>query len=114
MGLSDRIREQNERISILSQRSLRQKISSYLIGLYRKEMQEDSSDPTPTDPANPPVVELPVTKEIAARLLAMPRPSFSRELVRMEKDGLIQVNGRKIILSDFEALELGLSDGSES
>lgn len=34
----------------------------------------------------------------------MPRPSFSRELVRMEKEGLIRVNGRIIWLLDIHSL----------
>lgn len=49
-------------------------------------------------------VELPVSKEVTAKLLAMPRPSFSRELVRMEKEGLIRVNGKIVWLLDLQAL----------
>ncbi|MDD4323301.1 MAG: helix-turn-helix domain-containing protein, partial [Eubacteriales bacterium] len=49
-------------------------------------------------------VELPVSKEVVSRLLAMPRPSFSRELISMEKDGLIRVNGRVIWLLDIRGL----------
>ncbi len=116
--LSDRVQEQNERISILSQRSLRQKISSYLVSLHHKsnlpsdvgKLNGTTAGMWTSEPANP-YVELPVSKEVAARLLAMPRPSFSRELVRMEKDGLIRVDGRIIWLSDLDALERGMLDG---
>ena len=62
-------------------------------------MQKKTSEATPK-------VELPVSKEVSAKLLAMPRPSFSRELVRMEKEGLIKVNGRVIWLTNLKALEL--------
>ena len=53
-------------------------------------------------------VVLPVSKEVVARLLAMPRPSFSRELISMEKDGLIRVSGRNIWLMDLHGLACGL------
>lgn len=110
---SDRIQEQNERISILSQRSLRQKISSYLISLHRTNELENEGklQVGPNRRVVTPSVELPVSKEIASRLLAMPRPSFSRELLRMEKDGLIKVNGRIIWLTNLDALERGMLDG---
>lgn len=107
--ISDRVLTQNTRINILSQRNLRLKIARYLLELhYAKEddddkrygfMQKKSEIATSS-------VELPVSKEVAAKLLAMPRPSFSRELVRMEKEGLIKVNGRVIWLTNLKALEL--------
>ena len=56
-------------------------------------------------------IELPVSKEIAAKYLAMPRPSFSRELIAMEKDGLIKVSGRKITLCDVAKLETEIVEG---
>jgi CRP-like cAMP-binding protein len=107
--LSDRVLHQNARINVLSQRNLRLKITRYLLDLhYDNEedddrrygfMQKKTSEATPK-------VELPVSKEVSAKLLAMPRPSFSRELVRMEKEGLIKVNGRVIWLTNLKALEL--------
>ena len=56
-------------------------------------------------------VELPVSKEVVARLLAMPRPSFSRELINMEREGLIRVSGRVIWLLDPDGLERGVIEG---
>ncbi len=35
----------------------------------------------------------------------MPRPSFSRELIAMEKDDLLKVSGRIIWLTDLKGLE---------
>lgn len=108
--LSDKVQAQNRRISILSQRNLRQKISSYLLDLLQE--QGDAEDQPralsrPNHKLLTPSVEIPSSKEVAARLLAMPRPSFSRELVRMEKDGLIKINGRVIWLTNLEGLECG-------
>ncbi len=107
--LSDRIMTQNTRINTLSQRNLRLKITRYLLNLhYEKEKDEERRYgymQKKTDVSTP-SVELPVSKEVAAKLLAMPRPSFSRELVRMEKEELIKVNGRVIWLINLKALEL--------
>lgn len=110
MFLSDRLQAQNSRISILSQRTLRQKIAGYLLDLYRHQQQPQRGPGTVQKIATP-SVELPVSKEVVARLLAMPRPSFSRELVKMEKDGLIKKNGRVIWLTDLDSLESGVIDG---
>lgn len=105
--LSNMVNGLYTRIDILSQRNLSMKITHYLLYLLSKQdeeindlygdIQERSSEATP-------FVELPVSKEVTAKLLAMPRPSFSRELVRMEKEDLIKVNGRIIWLTDLEAL----------
>jgi CRP-like cAMP-binding protein len=107
--LSDRVLAQSRRISLLSQKSLRQKISSYLLELLREQREEEAADPQPTrSVVSTQAVELPVSKEVVARLLAMPRPSFSRELITMERDGLIRVSGRVIWLLDIEGLERGM------
>ena len=114
--LSSRIHEQNRRITILSQRNLRQKITVYLLDLLDKQLAEEEREALPgrrKQYISTPSVELPVSKEVAARLLAMPRPSFSRELVRMEKDGLIRVSGRVIWLTDLESLEQGDSNDND-
>ena len=100
--LSDRISTQNRRIALLSQKSLRHKIAFYLLDL----LGEQSAEVPETT-----VVELPVSKEVVAKLLAMPRPSFSRELIAMERDGLISVNGRFIQLLDISALEEDIVEG---
>lgn len=108
--LSDKVNTQNERITLLSQKTLRQKIAFYLLEQYKKQthhsktsrrrLQDDSG-----------YVELPVSKEIISKLLAMPRPSFSRELINMEKDGLIQVEGRNIRILELSELEHGALEG---
>ena len=106
-SISDSLNEQYTRIDILSQRNLRLKITNYLLHLHVKseestdylygDIQHRSTEATP-------YVELPVSKEVTAKLLAMPRPSFSRELVRMEKEGLIRVNGKIVWLLNLQAL----------
>jgi CRP-like cAMP-binding protein len=104
--LSDRIRSQNKRISLLSQKSLRQKIAYYLLDIDGDERRRRASGGIPAKRSSGPVlVRLPASKEVVSRLLAMPRPSFSRELINMEKDGLIHVNGRSIQILSPERLE---------
>ncbi len=110
--LSDRIMSQNRRITLLSQKSLRQKISSYLLDLLRDQLEKEGETPKQVrQTVSTQAVELPVSKEVVSRLLAMPRPSFSRELISMERDGLIRVSGRVIWLSDIDRLERGVIEG---
>ncbi len=113
--LSDRIQAQNRRISLLSQKSLRQKIASYLLELLRDQLEQEGESPkTMRRVVSTQAVELPVSKEVVSRLLAMPRPSFSRELISMERDGLIRVSGRVIWLLDQDGLERGVIEGFQA
>ncbi|MDO5732478.1 MAG: Crp/Fnr family transcriptional regulator [Eubacteriales bacterium] len=114
--LSKQIFKRDRRILVLSQRNLRQKISAYLISLLNEQGGFDEEDLIRRPDIHSDKtykVELPVSKEVAARLLAMPRPSFSRELLRMENDGLLKVNGRDIWLLNLFALDNGGSDEDE-
>jgi CRP/FNR family transcriptional regulator, dissimilatory nitrate respiration regulator len=108
--LSDKVSAQNERIALLSQKTLRQKIAFYLLELYNKGGKKSPPGRSRTSAASL-ELELPVSKEIIAKLLAMPRPSFSRELINMEKDGLIRVDGRTIRIVDLQKLEQGAIEG---
>ena len=101
--LSDRVAAQNSRIALLSQKSLRHKIAFYLLELRTRIGASEDHGRT--------VVELPASKEVVAKLLAMPRPSFSRELIAMEADGLIEVKGRKIYILDVSTLENDVVEG---
>ena len=100
--LSDRVSTQNKRIALLAQKSIRHKIAFYLMEL--KTEQESTGQDIDS-------VRLPVSKEVIAKLLAMPRPSFSRELIHMQKDGLIEVSGRDIKLLDIVRLESEIVEG---
>lgn len=107
-NLSDKVREQERRINILSQRRLRDKVSTYLIGLLLDELEENGKTlAEELKIVSTPAVELPNSKAMVARLLAMPRPSLSRELISMEEDGLIKVSGRVIWLMNLKALTSG-------
>lgn len=100
--LSDRVNSQNRRIALLSQKSIRHKIAFYLLELRAEQTSAGK---------NAAIVNLPVSKEVIAKLLAMPRPSFSRELIQMQKAGLIEVEGREIRLLDVLRLESEVVEG---
>lgn len=107
--LSDRGTEQDQRIHLLSQKTLRLKIAGYLLSLLEEQLEMENKTlrqalEVPTTSS----VLLPISKEVVSRLLAMPRPSFSRELISMEKDGLIRVSGRNIWLMDIRGIACGL------
>ncbi len=109
--LSDRLLTHGQRIYILSQRTLRNRIACYLLELLRDQLAlEDITLEEASKIISTQAIELPSSKEVIARLLAMPRPSFSRELISMERDGLIRVSGRVIWLLNLEALESGITE----
>lgn len=113
--LSDRIQAETRRITLLSQKSLRQKIANYLLELLRDQLEKEGETPKIIrKTVSTQAVELPVSKEVVSRLLAMPRPSFSRELISMERDGLIRVSGRVIWLMDLDRLEQGMIEGFQT
>lgn len=77
------------RVQILSGSSLRQRIAKALLMQMKSE----------------PGRELSMTREELAGYVNAARPSVSRELSSMEKDGLIRVHGHAIAIRDMEALE---------
>lgn len=113
--LSDQIQTKNRRVINLSQRNIRTKITRYLLDLHeiQEQLDDEQYGKNRKTYVSTPSVELPVNKEVTARLLAMPRPSFSRELARMEDDGLLKVSGRVIWLTNLEGLETDGQDDEE-
>ena len=72
----------NQRLQIQSSKSLEEKI---LRDLVRREKDG--------------VIVMKESRETWAQFLGIPRPSLSRKLSRMQKEGLITIKGRKIILN---------------
>lgn len=94
--LSEKLLRKNRHIAILSQRTLRQKVCCFIRESCVMQDQEE--------------VVLPASREILAKYLAIPRPSFSRELAQLVSDGIIQVDGRKVRIMDRQQLEHILSE----
>jgi len=72
------------------------RLSRYLIDLHEKY--------PPRVSLSVPKVTLPVKKGELARLLNMQLPSLSRIFRKMQDDGLIEVNGKSIVLKNLAAL----------
>ena len=78
------------KLHIISTSSLRERIAIWLI-----DSMNDNS-----------VVELRMNREQLADFLGVARPSLSRELMRMQKDGLIEVSRKTIRICDRDAVEM--------
>lgn len=79
----------HNKIKVLASGSLREKIVRFLF-------QQLGQDRT---------VELTVSREYLAAYLAVTRPSLSRELSAMQRDGILEVVGKKIKVLDMERFE---------
>lgn len=79
----------NRKLQIMSSSSLRQKISRVLL----QHVKEDG------------MVELGMNREELADFLGVARPSLSRELMDMQKDGLIKTNRKVIQILDQDELQ---------
>ena len=89
--LSARYWALNRKVRYLSERSLRGRIALFLL-----DAAQDQGGPTFT---------LSMTREAMASLLGVNRSALSRELSRMEKDGLLAVYRGSFRLLDREGLE---------
>ncbi|QTQ11825.1 Crp/Fnr family transcriptional regulator [Treponema parvum] len=79
----------NRRLSILSCSGLRQKIAK----LFLKNKREDNT------------VEVNMNREELADFLNVTRPSLSRELMKMQEDGLIVIDKKAIRIFDLKKMK---------
>jgi len=79
----------SQKLQILSSGSLRQKIARYLL---------DNCD-------NQGLIKMTMNREVFADYLIVARPSLSRELIKMQDEGLVQTRGKNIKIVDVDALE---------
>ena len=77
----------NHKVQILSSGSLRQKIARYL-----EESRRGNQ------------VKLTMNREELADYLNVARPSLSRELIKMQQDGMIKLDRNLVTITDTEAL----------
>lgn len=84
--LSKRTLLLNEKIEILGKRSIREKIICYLNAQMNKTRKEE--------------VIINFSRQEFADFLCVDRSSLSRELSKMQKDDLIEINGKKIKVID--------------
>jgi CRP-like cAMP-binding protein len=88
--LSDYTISLNKKIDYLSEKSLRSKLSMYLMELYQK-----------TDGSN---LTIPMKRHELADYLNVSRPSLSKELGLMRDEGFIDFNGSSIHINDTSKL----------
>ena len=79
----------NMKLQIMSAGSLRMKLCKYLV-----QNCDDSGK-----------VILKYTREELADYLSVARPSLSREMMKMQDEGLIEVKGKKVFITDKERIE---------
>ncbi|UCD09369.1 MAG: Crp/Fnr family transcriptional regulator [Dehalococcoidales bacterium] len=89
--LSNRALMLNRKIDHISAKSIRGKISSYLIDILR-----ESSNNT---------INIPMKRHELADYLNIPRPSLSRELGLMRDEGMITFEGSTVVINDIAKLE---------
>lgn len=92
--LSNRILMLNDRITNLSLDTLRKKISNIILMQYKKQKSLN--------------IILPHSRKKMAQILNIPRPSFSRELINMRKEGLIDFKRNKIKILNLKKIEESL------
>jgi CRP/FNR family transcriptional regulator, dissimilatory nitrate respiration regulator len=81
----------SKKIELVSARSIRGKISSYLMDIYSQQGCNN--------------LTLPMKRHELADYLNIPRPSLSREMALMRDDGILDFKGPDITIKNIYALE---------
>lgn len=89
--ISDKVLRLNQKIEYLSMKSMRGKLSSFLLEQYKINGK--------------PEFMLPMKRGELADFLNVSRPSMSRELCRMRDEGVIDFNRSSIQIKDVESLK---------
>ncbi|MEA5093741.1 MAG: Crp/Fnr family transcriptional regulator [Sedimentibacter saalensis] len=89
--LSDKIVMLNNKMTILNAETLKGRIALYLLSINKK---------TKTMTFN-----MPMNRQELAEFLNVTRPSLSRELSNMQKDGLIEIYRSSVKIKDIERLK---------
>ena len=79
----------HNRLKILGSGSLREKIARYIFQM----------------PSENGCFQLPCSREQLAEQLSVARPSLSRELGQMQRDGILDIQGNRISIADLKAFE---------
>lgn len=87
--MGDRLAFLAEKLYMLTLRTLKEKIAGYILSLCKDKQCE---------------VSVPLTKEELSQVFGVARPSLSRAFAELARDGILEMDGRKIIIKDFEKL----------
>lgn len=88
--MGDRLVFLSEKLYMLTLRTLKEKIADYILSLCKDKQCE---------------VSVPLTKEELSQVFGVARPSLSRAFADLARDGILEMDGRKIIIKDFEKLK---------
>ena len=83
----------NQKVEYLTMKSVRQKISAYLLELYRQGGRT--------------TFMLPLNRDDLADFLNLTRPSLSRELCRMRDEGIVEFHRASLKIKDLPRLQEG-------
>ena len=89
--LSNKIFVLNRKIKMISFKTVREKVINFIFEQVKKQKSS--------------TIKLKINKEQIAALLGIPRPSLSRELMKLRDDGFIEFDRNTIKVLDIEALE---------
>lgn len=89
--LSDKVFMLNNKVKSLAFKTVREKVIDFILELKRKQKSEK--------------VILKSSKEDIASYLGIPRPSLSRELIKLRDEGFIEFDRVSIKIVDLEGLE---------
>lgn len=81
----------NKKVEMLSLKSIREKISNYLLELYNEERNH--------------IFTIPLKRHELAEFLNIPRPSLSRELKKMKEEGIIDFHMNSFRIINFKELK---------
>jgi len=88
--LSDRLFMLNKKIKMLTMENIRQKIGDFLREEYKKQKTL--------------IIKVPLSRQEMAEHMGIQRPSLSRELSKMRKEGIIEFDKEFIVIKDLDDL----------
>ncbi len=94
--LSEKLLNLNRRVKLLSQPTIRSKVINYLLSEAERQESYD--------------LHLQSSRRELARELGIPRPSLSREMGNMRREGLIEFRGQTVQLRDPRAMHESLEE----
>jgi CRP-like cAMP-binding protein len=88
--LSNKLLILNKKVKMLSLESIRKKIENFLMEEYKKQGSN--------------IIKVSLSRKEMAEHMGIQRPSLSRELIKMRKEGIIEFDKKVIIIKDIGAL----------
>lgn len=105
----DELDAAREWMLLLGRKTAREKVASFLLLIHRRNRVPDSE--TTVDDLR---LELPLTREVMATYLGLTIETVSRQLTALRKDGIIEAEGKKVIvIKDLIALMMESGDDDD-